>query len=363
MRQSVVTAIFLLGLVGFAGESTTSSAERPPFFFFAQRGGSKVSDLVPNPPAFGTLPGEFAIKTGKGYFTARDGGHHSIDAVTTAATAIGANEKFRLASVQPSFTIIQTAGGYYLTAVGGMGGGSDPSRVVQTEVTSPTQTDSELFRFQTNGGPLGVQFFAQYTIQTFGGYFLTALGGGGKATGAFHSDARKASGWEVYELVKCGDLGSGYDYVISAAGYPTSALMAPGGGGRVKPGFILANLFNGASDSEIEWTRIKLIRQSDGSYALQTSNGINYVTAIRGGGIAHSPADWDNLVTDRTQVQAWERFKILDRGDCTYTIQTVDGWYVAYGPSWDISTRISDPNAAPKIGYNPLFKLRMRGRP
>jgi hypothetical protein len=107
------------------------------------------------------------------------------------------------------------------------------------------------------------------------------------------------------------------------------------------------------------------MRQSDGSYALQTSNGRNVVTAIGGGGIAHNPADFDNLVTDRTQVQAWETFRIVDRGDCTYTIQTVNNWFVAAQttPPFDVSTRISDPNGALAIGYSPWFEFVMWGRP
>jgi hypothetical protein len=330
---------------------TAPAAKTPPLI--------RAQLAVPNPPAFGPLPGEFAISTRKGYFTARDGGHHTIDAITTAATTIGPFEKFKLAQVQPDFTTIQTAGGYFLTAIGGQGGGSDPTRVVQTEVLSPTQTDAELFRFKRN--PLEYPGSALYTIQTVGGFFLTALGGGGKSTGAFHSDARKAAAWELYELAKCGDPGSGYEFTIRPKRYDGIAMMAHGGGGHVKPGLILANLISGGFD--VNWTRLKLIRQSDGSHALQTFNGVNFVTAIRGGGIAHSSADFDNLVTDRTEVQAWERFTIRDRGDCTYTIQTVDGWFLAYGPGWDISTRISDPNAAPQIGYNPLFELRMWFRP
>ena len=42
-----------------------------------------VPAVVPNPPAFGSLPGDFAIRSylKNTPFTARDGGHHSIDAV------------------------------------------------------------------------------------------------------------------------------------------------------------------------------------------------------------------------------------------------------------------------------------------
>jgi hypothetical protein len=31
--------------------------------------------------------------------------------------------------------------------------------------------------------------------------------------------------------------------------------------------------------------------------------------------------------TDATQVRAWEKFRIVDQGDCRYTIQTVSGFF------------------------------------
>ena len=77
----------------------------------------QITPNVPsNPPAFGTLPGEFAIKSylQNTPFTARDGGHHSIDAVITLPSVLGPNQRFRLASVQPDYTTIQTSGGYYM---------------------------------------------------------------------------------------------------------------------------------------------------------------------------------------------------------------------------------------------------------
>ena len=70
------------------------------------------------------------------------------------------------------------------------------------------------------------------------------------------------------------------------------------------------------------------MQQNDVSYALETSNGINYVTAIQGGGLASGTKTYDDLVTDRTQVQAWEKFKFIDQGDCSYAIQTVGGYYL-----------------------------------
>jgi hypothetical protein len=52
----------------------------------------------------------------------------------------------------------------------------------------------------------------------------------------------------------------------------------------------------------------------------------------------------------------------VDRGDCTYTLQTVNNWYLGVDPrKGEISTRISDPDAAPSIGYTARFELVMRG--
>jgi hypothetical protein len=315
----------------------------------------QITPNVPsNPPAFGTLPGEFAIKSylQNTPFTARDGGHHSIDAVITLPSVLGPNQRFRLASVQPDYTTIQTSGGYYMSAVGGLGGLPNVTQGVQTELTTP-QRDIALFRID---GPSAA---GTYTIKTYDGHFLTALGGGNKMTDAFHTDATKAASWEYYYFLKCGDLGSGYQYAIRPTGTGNipgkgdfvSYLTALGGGGRTSQAM---TAFSGLQTG----SRFKLIKQNDGTYALQTASG-NYVTAVNGGGLASG----DNLHTDARQVQAWEKFKIVEHPpNCSYTIQTVSGFYLAVGPgSSTISTRISDPNAAPSINYNAYFELVMTG--
>lgn len=308
-------------------------------------------NAVPNPPAFGLLPGEFAIIAylKNTPFTARDGGHHSIDAVYTASTVIGPNQRFKLSAVQPDFTTILASGGYYVSAVPNLGGLPNVTQPVQTELRTPDR-DIALFRLN---GPSAQGIF---TIQTYGGYFLTALRGGGKTTDPFHTDATKAGTWEYYWILKCGDLGSGYTYAIKPTGTgvpgtPVNFLTATGGGGQTA-GAITA--FSGLNDN----SKFKLIKQSDGSYALQTPNRVNYVTAVGGGGLAGGV----NLQTDRTQAQAWEQFKIVEQGNCSYTIQTTSGFYLAVGAGGTkISTRISDPNAAPSIGYNAKFELIMIG--
>jgi hypothetical protein len=99
----------------------------------------------------------------------------------------------------------------------------------------------------------------------------------------------------------------------------------------------------GASAGEpdnFQWSRFKLIRQPDGSYGLQTSNGANFVTALGGGGqvqvYEHCDPGFpgacidgvsDIFHTDATQVRGWEEFRFVDIGNCKYTIQTSSGFY------------------------------------
>lgn len=308
-------------------------------------------------PAFGPLPGEFAIRTylTNNYLTARDGGRHSIDALVTSATTLGPNEKFKLITVQPDYTTIQTPLRYYVSAVGegGLGGNFPASQVLQTERTA--LADDALFVLF--GPSLGTGW--SY-IRTFNEHYLTALGGGGKTSNAFHTDATVASTWEAFWVLKSGDLGSGYRYAIRPLGTGGPAQVVnfltaiDGGGHGTYPAIVH---FQGLVPTFSTFT---LLRQADGSYALQTYSG-NYVTAVGGGGIANG----DNLHTDATRVQAWEKFRIVNQGNATYTIQTVSGFYLAVNTSvfdiGGISTRISFPDAAPQIGYTAKFELLMMG--
>ena len=306
----------------------------------------KPLPVVPNPPGFGVLPGTFAIRTAlkNTYLTAVDGGGHSNNAVVTVQTvAAHPNDRFRLARVQPSWVTFQTAREYYLSATGGNNGAVDPSTALQANVTTP-QTDVALFHINQ------IPVEGQHTIQTKSGHFLTAVGGGQKTTNAFHTDATKASTWEYFWVVKCGDLGSGYQYAIRVKG-DHKPLAAMGGGGLTKGAIVRG--FGGFG----ELARFTLVKQDDGTYALRTPNRINYLTAEGGGGLATSKEN--NLQTNRTQVQAWEKFKFVDFGDCSYTIQTVSGFYLGGGPGGNISTRINDPYTAPTIGYMARFELIM----
>ena len=127
-------------------------------------------------------------------------------------------------------------------------------------------------------------------------------------------------------------------------------LNAIGGGGQSTQGIQAIGVLDVNS-------HFKFIRLVDGSYALQTPNGVTSVTADDGGGIASG----NNLLTNQTHIQAWETFKIVDQGNGTYAIQTISGFFLGIGPGGVISTRISDPNAAPQIGYTAKFELVMVG--
>jgi len=164
-----------------------------------------------------------------------------------------------------------------------------------------------------------------YAIQTSNGFdYVTAVGGGGRTTDVIHTDATQVRSWEKWRLVKSGDLGSGYCYGIQA--FTGFFLSAPGGGGRTTSAILANSQVMGPHFGSPQ--EFRLMRQCDGSYAIQTSNGFDYVTAVNGGGLVQGSATWNILQTNRTQVQAWEKFQFVDQGDGTYAIQTVSGYYL-----------------------------------
>lgn len=290
----------------------------------------------------GILPGEFAFGTYTGgrYLTAVAGGGRIVEPVVrTDAQKAGPWEKFKL-FVLPSNDphgqyFIQTATKNCITAVDG---GGRTSNVLHTDAIKAQAW--EFFRFYFDQGT------GYHAVQTVSTKYLTALGGGGHADPpAVHTDAVRVGNWEKFHLWKCGDLGSNFRYSIWVP-YNGTLLQAMGGGGRT------VDALHAYEAPQSNWGKFTLIRQGDGSYAIQTANG-NYLTAVGGGGLASSTPSADNLQTNRTQVQAWEKFRIIDQGDCTYVIQTLSGWYLGFppsqiipGPRAQFTTRISDINAA-----------------
>ena len=315
---------------------------------------------MPNPPAFGPLPGEFALKT---YLrgtpiSARDGGHHSIDALITLPSVLGCIEKFHLESTQPDFTHLQD--GRRLLRLGqrggGIGGSFDDTQTFQTE--RQAIADDALFRSR------GAECGWTSTIKTWTGNYdrrRSAAAGSRRAhftrtrsrraRGSCSISSRRAtSATATSDAIR--PLGTGN---VPGHGDTPRFLSAIDGGGRTTHTMTATGGFQ-------ETARFTLLRQRNGTFALLTSNGRNFVTAEGGGGLAHGTPQSDNVQTNRTVAQAWEQFKIEDQGTGTYTIQTVSGFYLAVGPGFDtFSTRISFPDEAPSIGYNAKFELLMLG--
>ena len=368
MRQwisLVVIGSFLLNLAGCARDSMNSLSELPPGFTMspaeqpvqpsteqpsAEQPSGEVQERAVKPPLPTLkdpniklpifLPGQFGIMTWYGYWvTAVGGGGRTSDAFHTDARQILAWEKFRLMPLSRGYAIV-TPTGNFVTAVGGGNRIAEP--VLQSDRTQAQDWELFLPYMNYNTG--------SFSLRTVSGKYLTAVSGGNNNANPFHTDAVKVDRWETLGLYKCGDLGSGYQYAIVNP-RTSSPLRALDGGGRTT-----ADAISLLPIKYDDWARLKLIRQTDGSYALQTSNGINYVTAVNGGGVVLGPKTPVVLQTDRTQVQDWEKFRIVDTGNCTYTIQTLSGWYVDAGGGITVySTGRSDINYATK------FRLIMFG--
>ncbi len=319
--------------------------------------------LISGPGNAETLPGEFIIRTyvKNTLLTAHDGGPDAVDAVVTTATSIGPNERFKLTLTPPNDVTFQTSGGHYLSAAGNIRpGNGDPRKALQAYATSTDSIGTTHFRlvnpFRRPGHTnIVLPWMGYFTFQTAGDYFLTAVGGGGQSTAAFHTDALHTKEWEFFWVLKCGDLGSGYKYSFRPAG--------TGSPGQPKERWLYTHYWGEGRMStyfSVIATGYKLIRQDDGSYAfaLEFSKAshlpVTYLTPVGGGDVAHG----DVLHTDAKEVKAWEKFRVVDRGDCTYTIQTVKNWFLGVNlKTGEPSTSISDPDAAPSIGYAARFEL------
>jgi hypothetical protein len=313
------------------------------------------------------LPGEFAIRTPSGnYATALGGGGLASEpSVASAATYAKPWEKFRIAVANPApphDKAFQTSGGNYITAVGGGGRISD---VLHTDATQIR--DWERFRiYDLSGGGVAPTWFA---IQTIRGNYLTAVGQGGKYEDAFHTDASVIASWEHLRLVKCGDIGTGYAYTILPA--DDIALTAVNGGGLNHDDPIVRGSWPGDTPDR-SWSRFTFLQQSDGTYALQTANGVNYLTALGGGGLVQKyyPPDcglFEACIagfsrifhTDATQVLDWEKFRIIDQGNCKYAIQTTSGFFVGIFEDASGGTLLTTRRS--EISENEKFQLIMRG--
>jgi hypothetical protein len=283
------------------------------------------------------LPGEFAIQTEKkNFLSASYNKYTGTRTVITSATTLGPAEKFKLTVYAPGYALIQSADGYFVT-VSPEGGITLSQSILENSLFTLKGPDPEGFFF----------------ILTRNGPFLAAVDGGGQTSNAFITDGSGYAGWQFFSILKSGDLGSGYRYAIRPRpALGGDSLSAPGGGGNDGAAALGAPVITTGISSDGIFTPVWL--PGDGAYALQTADGFNFVTAVDGGGLANG----DNLHTDATRVEAWEKFKIVDQGDATYTIQTVSGFFLGVDGA-AITTRVSSPDDAPQVGYTARFEFIM----
>lgn len=295
------------------------------------------------------LFGNFTIRTvaKNMYLTARPN-NNSTDAVITTATVPGPYEKFQLAHQSTGHTTIRTMDQRYISAAHGGGRGyGDSTRALEAERVN--LVDEALFKITPNivAGSGAVSF----TIKTPTGYYLTAVDGGGRSSGAFITNMTKLDLWERYKINQCGEIGNGiYAIVPRATGRPLSVVP-----GKVK---------GGVSTTTSNWAQARLYfrRQAPGWHALMLGNGNsstpgNFITAAGGGNWSKNLPTADVLQTDRRQAQAWEMFSFIAQPDCTWTIQTSMGLYMGVNAAGSFSTAIPNPKTGANLGYSVYYEL------
>ena len=137
------------------------------------------------------------------------------------------------------------------------------------------------------------------TFQTPLGYYLTAVGGGGRTTDVIHTNARQVGSWERFQLWY-----QGYSNVYAIQTSVTfNYLTAVGGGGRT------TDVIHSNATLPQSWERFNLVllgvrNDGVGLFALQTVDG-HYLTAVGEGG-----RTTDTIHSDATRIQAWEEFYV-----------------------------------------------------
>lgn len=309
-----------------------------------------ISSTEPSIPVGGLqeLDGQFAFMTElkETFLTAVAGGGRTTDVIHTDATVPRSWEMFRLWSTNAfGFYGIQTLNGHFVTAVAAGGRTTDTihtdATVVATwELFAPTRL------FDANND------FSGFGLKTSRGFFLTAVAGGGHNSGdTIYTDATVAKSWETFLPYRAGSFGTGSTYGIQVWGGNASDeqalrgwLFAFGGGGDPGPGAVW--LTEEGEINELSWT---LLKQPDGTYALQTANG-TVLTAIDGG----APGSEFRTNTPVDAIGDAEKFVLIDNGDMTVWIRTFAGSYISLGSG--VVVGLSNISRALKFRLQ-LFKL------
>jgi hypothetical protein len=291
------------------------------------------------------LEGQFAFMTTPKdtFLTAVGGGGRTTDVIHTDATVPRSWEMFRLWSTNVSgFYGIQTLNGHFVTAVAAGGRTTDTIHTDATVVAS-----WELF------APVPLSYpQSGFGLKTIRGFFVTAVGGGGHNSGVtIHTDATVAKGWESFLPYRASHFGTGSTYGIQIWGGNASDeqslrgwMFVNVGGGDPGPGALW--LTEEGEINEISWT---LLKQPDGTYALQTANG-TVLSAIAGG----APGAGFRSDIPVNAIGNNEKFTLIDNGDMTVWIKTFVGTYISLGSG--VVAGVSNISRALKFRLQ-LFKL------
>jgi hypothetical protein len=153
----------------------------------------------------------------------------------------------------------------------------------------------------------------KYNISTSGGYYLTAVDGGGLGgpnnTGvALHSDARNRSTWETFRLIATDPKG-GWHALQTSNGHYVTAVNGGGIGGPNNSTLPFhTDLPTADGDhppSTWETFTLEYVDEQAGTVALKTETG-NYVTAVNGGGVGGP--NTTPIHTDAVAVSDWENW-------------------------------------------------------
>jgi hypothetical protein len=141
--------------------------------------------------------------------------------------------------------------------------------------------------------------FTGCSFQTPLGYYLTAVGGGGRITDVIHTNATRPQSWEKFNLYY---QGFSNVYAIQTS-VSFDYLTAVGGGGRE------SDVIHSNATLPQSWERFNLVllgvrNDGIGLFAVQTTNG-NYLTAVGEGGRVD-----DTIHSDAVRIGAWEEFYI-----------------------------------------------------
>jgi hypothetical protein len=148
-----------------------------------------------------------------------------------------------------------------------------------------------------------------------GKHMLTAVDGGGlggsnDAGVALHTDATKVSIWETFKLILqpgSPPIGPGMVFALQTSS-GINYLTAINEGGVGGPNNATCPIHTDQTTPGL-WEKFSLIvdnTTNPPTVTIQTPNGINYLTAVNGGGV--NGGNSQPIHSDATSVGTWERF-------------------------------------------------------